>query len=128
MKTKNHPKKQSSNKSKARAKSAAKTPVESPVAPKADSAGTATDKPAAAPEKAREIAVDGDACKLQRQLAAFIQRRCEGSSVGAVGKEIGVSHTTMFYLLRGQGNIRLRLLEQIVDRLKVGLKDVFPGQ
>jgi transcriptional regulator with XRE-family HTH domain len=56
-------------------------------------------------------------------------RKARGSlSYADFAKKVGVSHTTLHRIERGEHHITLNKLETILCRLKVKLKDVFPEE
>jgi transcriptional regulator with XRE-family HTH domain len=56
-------------------------------------------------------------------------RKARGSlSYAEFAKRVGVSHTTLHRIERGEHHITLNKLETILNRLKVQLKDVFPEE
>jgi DNA-binding Xre family transcriptional regulator len=66
--------------------------------------------------------------RLQNQLAAYLRQAREKQKLGLLdfAEKLGVSHTTLHYLLRGQQNVRLHLLQQIMERMGCRLGDIFP--
>jgi len=44
------------------------------------------------------------------------------------GKKVGVSHTTLHRIERGEHHLTLQKLETILNRLKIHLSDVFPEE
>jgi len=56
-------------------------------------------------------------------------RKARGSlSYADFAKKVGVSYTTLHRIERGEHHITLTKLETILDRLKIRLRDVFPGE
>jgi transcriptional regulator with XRE-family HTH domain len=56
-------------------------------------------------------------------------RRARGSlSYADFAKQVGVSHTTLHRIERGEHHITLSKLETMLGRLRVKLKDVFPDE
>jgi transcriptional regulator with XRE-family HTH domain len=65
---------------------------------------------------------------LDRQLATFLRKKRGGLSYAQFSKKVGVSHTTLHRLERGEHHLTLNKLETVLNKLKVRLKDVFPGE
>lgn len=65
---------------------------------------------------------------LDRDFARFMRKARGGLSYAEFAKRVGVSHTTLHRLERGEHHITLNKLETILSRLKIQLKDVFPGE
>jgi transcriptional regulator with XRE-family HTH domain len=63
---------------------------------------------------------------LDRQLASFLRKARGNLSYAAFSKRVGLSHTTLHRLERGEHHLTLNKLETILTRLKVRLKDIFP--
>lgn len=56
-------------------------------------------------------------------------RKARGSlSYAEFAKRVGVSHTTLHRIERGEHHITLNKLETILGRLRIRLKDVFPEE
>lgn len=65
---------------------------------------------------------------FDQQLAAFLRKQRGSLSYADFSKQVGVSHTTLHRLERGEHHLTLIKLEKILDRLKLKLRDVFPGE
>jgi transcriptional regulator with XRE-family HTH domain len=65
---------------------------------------------------------------LDAQLAKFLRKQRGKLSYAQFSKRIGVGHMTARRLESGEHHITLRKLETILDKLKVRLCDVFPGE
>ena len=65
---------------------------------------------------------------LDAQLAKFLREQRGEMSYVQFAKKIGVGHMTARRLESGEHHITLRKLEGIMDKLKVRLSDVFPGE
>jgi len=65
---------------------------------------------------------------LDRQLAGFLRKARGSLSYADFSKKVGVSHTTLHRIERGEQHITLDKLETILVRLRVTLKDVFPNE
>lgn len=44
------------------------------------------------------------------------------------GKKVGISHTTLHRIERGEHHLTLNKLETILNKLKIRLSDVFPDE
>ena len=65
---------------------------------------------------------------LERQLAAFLKKKRGDLSYAKCSKQVGLSHTTLHRLERGEHHLTLNKLETVIDKLRVRLKDVFPDE
>jgi transcriptional regulator with XRE-family HTH domain len=65
---------------------------------------------------------------LDAQLAKFLRQQRGEMSYSAFAKKIGVSHMTARRLESGEHHITLRKLQGIMEKLKIKLGDVFPGE
>ena len=65
---------------------------------------------------------------LDRQLAKFLRKARGSLSFADFAKKVGVSHTTLHRIERGEHHITLDKLETILDRLKIKLTDIFPDE
>jgi transcriptional regulator with XRE-family HTH domain len=65
---------------------------------------------------------------LDREFARFLRKARGSLSYAKFAKKVGVSHTTLHHIERGEHRITLNKLETILNRLKVKLKDVFPEE
>lgn len=65
---------------------------------------------------------------LDRQLAKFLRKARGSLSYADFAKLVGVSHTTLHHIERGEHHLTLNKLETILNRLKIKLKDVFPDE
>lgn len=65
---------------------------------------------------------------LDRQLARYLRKARGSLSYADFARKVGVSHTTLHRIERGEHHITLDKLETILGRLKIKLKDVFPGE
>ncbi len=63
-----------------------------------------------------------------RQLARYLRKARGSLSYADFAKKVGVSHTTLHRIERGEHHITLDKLETILVRLKATLKDVFPEE
>jgi len=65
---------------------------------------------------------------LDRQLARYLRRARGSLSYADFAKKVGVSHTTIHRIERGEHHLTLGKLETILGRLRIKLKDVFPDE
>ena len=65
---------------------------------------------------------------LDREFARYVRKARGSLSYAEFAKRVGVSHTTLHRIERGEHHITLNKLETILSRLKVKLKDVFPEE
>jgi transcriptional regulator with XRE-family HTH domain len=65
---------------------------------------------------------------LDREFARYMRKARGSLSYAEFAKRAGVSHTTLHRIERGEHHITLNKLETILNKLKVKLKDVFPGE
>ena len=65
---------------------------------------------------------------LDRQLARFLRKARGSLSYADFARKVGISHTTLHRIERGEHHLTLSKLETILDKLKVKLRDVFPDE
>jgi transcriptional regulator with XRE-family HTH domain len=65
---------------------------------------------------------------LDREFARFMRKARGSLSYAEFAKNVGVSHTTLHRIERGEHHITLNKLETILARLRIKLKDVFPDE
>lgn len=65
---------------------------------------------------------------LDRQLAAFLRKRRGSLSYAQFAKLTGLSHQTLFRIEHGEHHLTLDKLEAVLNKLKIRLKDIFPGE
>ena len=65
---------------------------------------------------------------LDRQLAKFLRKARGNLSYADFAKKVGVSHTTLHRIERGEHHITLDKLETILEKLKIHLRDIFPDE
>jgi transcriptional regulator with XRE-family HTH domain len=66
--------------------------------------------------------------KLDQQLAKFLRKERGQLSYAKFAKKVGVSYQTLFRIEHGEHHLTLDKLETILVKLKVRLKDIFPGE
>jgi len=62
---------------------------------------------------------------LEKKLAAFLKKKRGDVTYAAFSKKLGITASTLFRLENCEQSITLSRLEQIMQRLKVDLWDVF---
>jgi transcriptional regulator with XRE-family HTH domain len=65
---------------------------------------------------------------LDREFARYMRKARASLSYAEFAKKVGASHTTLHRIERGEHHITLNKLETVLNRLKVKMKDVFPGE
>jgi transcriptional regulator with XRE-family HTH domain len=63
--------------------------------------------------------------KLRKQLGAFLKQARGEMTFAQFEKKLGISASTLHRIELGQQNVTLDTLEQILERLKVSVADVF---
>jgi DNA-binding Xre family transcriptional regulator len=63
--------------------------------------------------------------RLAKQLGAFLRKKRGDLTYLQFSRKMGISDSTLHRLELGEQNVTLRTLEQICDRLKCGVSDVF---
>jgi DNA-binding Xre family transcriptional regulator len=63
--------------------------------------------------------------RLAKQLAAFLRKRRGDLTFQQFSRKTGVSDSTLHRLELGEQNISLKTLEQLCDRLKCSVSDLF---
>jgi len=62
---------------------------------------------------------------LEKQLATFLRKRRGDMTFAQFSKKLGLPTSTLHCLEQCQQSITLRRLQQIMQRLKCGLLDIF---
>jgi DNA-binding Xre family transcriptional regulator len=62
---------------------------------------------------------------LEKQLSAFLRRKRGDMTFAEFSRKIGLPPSTLHRLEQCQQSITLRSLQQIMDRLKCNLSDIF---
>jgi len=62
---------------------------------------------------------------LAKQLAAFLRQKRGGLTFKQFSRKTGISDSTLHRLELGEQNITLNTLEQICDRLKCSMAEIF---
>jgi transcriptional regulator with XRE-family HTH domain len=65
---------------------------------------------------------------LDVQLAKYLRKTRGSLSYAQFGRKVGVSHTTLHRLERGEHHLTLNKLETIMTKLKIRLSDIFPDE
>jgi DNA-binding Xre family transcriptional regulator len=63
--------------------------------------------------------------KLAKQLGKFLREKRGDLTLLQFSKKLGISDSTLHRMEMGEQNVTLKTLEQIVDRLKCSISDVF---
>jgi transcriptional regulator with XRE-family HTH domain len=63
---------------------------------------------------------------LDNQLAIFLRKRRGEITYAAFAKKLGITPSSLFRLENCQQSITLKTLQQLMDRLKCGLPEIFP--
>ncbi len=63
--------------------------------------------------------------RLAKQLGAFLRRRRGDLTYQQFSRKMGISDSTLHRLEMGEQNVTLKTLEQICDRLKCRISDIF---
>jgi len=64
--------------------------------------------------------------KLRKQLAVFLKKTRGEMTFAQFEKKIGISASTLHRIELGDQNVTIDTLEDILDRLKVKMSDIFP--
>ena len=62
---------------------------------------------------------------LDRQLASFLRKRRGEATYAAFSRKLGISASTLYRLENCEQSATLQRLDQILDRLRCSLADVF---
>ena len=65
---------------------------------------------------------------LDTELASFLRKRRGETPYATFAKKLGITPSSLFRLENGQQSITLKKLQQIMDRLRCNLTDIFPPQ
>ena len=65
---------------------------------------------------------------LDAQLAKFLRKARGNLSYAQFAKRVGISHTTLHRIERGEHHLTLNKLETVLNKLKIRLSDIFPGE
>lgn len=65
---------------------------------------------------------------LDKQLAAFLRKQRGELSYAQFAKKTGLSHTTLHRIERGEHRLTLDKLQTVLEKLRIKLADVFPGE
>lgn len=65
---------------------------------------------------------------MEQQLAEFLRKTRGEETYASFARRTGLPPSTLFRLEQGQQSLTLGRLEQILKRLKVKLRGVFPGK
>jgi len=62
---------------------------------------------------------------LDKKLSAFLRKQRGDQTFAAFSRKLGLPRSTIFRLENGEQSITLGRLQQIMDRLKCSLADIF---
>jgi putative transcriptional regulator len=62
---------------------------------------------------------------LNKQLGMFLRKRRGNLTYAQFSKKLGISDSTLHRIELGQQNVTLKTLEQITDRLRCRIPDIF---
>ena len=65
---------------------------------------------------------------LDVELGKFLRKARGELSYAQFSKKVGVSHTTLHRLERGEHHLTLNKLETVMNKLKIKLSDIFPDE
>jgi DNA-binding XRE family transcriptional regulator len=65
---------------------------------------------------------------LDVQLAKYLRKARGEFSYAEFGKRVGLSHTTLHRIERGEHHLTLNKLETVMAKLKIKLSDIFPDE
>jgi transcriptional regulator with XRE-family HTH domain len=65
---------------------------------------------------------------LDNQLAVFLRKRRGEITYAAFARKLGITPSSLFRLENCQQSITLKTLQQILERLKCSLTDIFPPE
>ena len=63
---------------------------------------------------------------LDKQFGRFLRERRGDVSYAVFARRLGISASTLFRLETGEQSVTLGKLEDVLKRLKSGVRDVFP--
>jgi DNA-binding Xre family transcriptional regulator len=64
--------------------------------------------------------------RLAKQLAAFLKRKRGNLTYAQFARKTGISDSTLHRLEMAEQNVTLKTIEQITQRLKCKVSDIFP--
>lgn len=65
---------------------------------------------------------------LDKKLAAFLRQQRGDQTYAQFSRKLGLPRSTIFRLENSEQSITLGRLQQIMDKLKVSLADIFGGR
>jgi DNA-binding XRE family transcriptional regulator len=63
-----------------------------------------------------------------KELASFLRQRRGVTPYAAFARKLGMTRSSLFRLENGQQSITLKRLQEIIDRLRCDIRDIFPRQ
>jgi transcriptional regulator with XRE-family HTH domain len=64
---------------------------------------------------------------LDSHFAAFLRKKRGETTYVAFAKKLRISRSHLYRLEQGQQTITLKKLQEVLDRLKCGISEVFPN-
>jgi DNA-binding Xre family transcriptional regulator len=64
--------------------------------------------------------------QLAKQLGTFLRKQRGNMTYAQFARKVGISDATLHRLEMGQQNVTLKTLEQLTQRLKCKVSDIFP--
>jgi transcriptional regulator with XRE-family HTH domain len=66
--------------------------------------------------------------RLAKQLGAFLRKKRGNLTYQQFSRKVGISDSTLHRLEMGTQNVTLKTLEQLADRLKCRISELFGGE
>ena len=66
--------------------------------------------------------------RLAKQLAVFLRKKRGDLTYAQFARKTGLAESTLHRMELGEQNVTLKTLEQICDRLKCGVVDLFKAE
>lgn len=63
---------------------------------------------------------------LDKQFGRFLRQKRDAASYAVFARQLGISASTLYRLETGEQSVTLGKMEDILKRLKAGVRDVFP--
>ena len=65
---------------------------------------------------------------LDQQLGSFLRQKRGGMTCAQFARKLGIAPSTLYRLENGAQSVTLQRLQQIVDRLRCSMADIFHGE
>jgi transcriptional regulator with XRE-family HTH domain len=65
---------------------------------------------------------------LDKNLSQFLRKQRGDVAYSVFARKLGITASSLFRLENGEQSATMKTLQQICDRLKVNVHDVFPGR